>query len=119
IQFTIKYAAEVRRSASKRYDLIYPMSLSIARRLNKKGIPLKKMATGITSLRVFENEMTSQGQFKPEFIQFVKKLRGINAWSNEIVRIFRPHCKIYKTRIGIDEELFRPSGRRTSSSTFR
>lgn len=118
IRFTIKYPSEIRINDHNQYDLIYPMSLSIARRLNEKGIPLDRMATGITSLRVFEKQMINKHTFKPEFIQFVKKLRGINAWSDEIVKIFKPHCTIYKTRIGINEQEFKPVYKKRNHATF-
>ncbi|MFS0723253.1 glycosyltransferase family 4 protein [Paenibacillus sp. 1P07SE] len=118
LRFTKKYQSEVRAKDQKRYDLIYPMSLSVARRLHSAGIPMNKMATGITSLRVFENQFATNGEFKPKFLSFVKQLRGINAWSDEIVTIFKPHCKIYKTRIGIREDQFKPMASKKNRDIF-
>lgn len=118
IRLYLKYQSDVKASDQNRYDLIYPMSLSIARRLHAAGIPLQQMATGITSLRVFEKQMINKQRFNSDFLSFVRKLRGINAWSDEIVQTFKPHCPIYKTRIGINEELFKPDSKRRSSNKF-
>lgn len=118
IQFSSKYQAEIHASEHNNYDLIYPLSLSIARRLHQKGIPLERMATGITSLRVLEKQIIDKKKFRPDFLDFIKNLRGINAWSDEIVQLFKPHCPIFKTRIGIDESLFRPGEKNNRSSVF-
>lgn len=119
IRLYAKYQDDVKASDQKKYDLIYPMSLSIARRLNEQGIPYHRMAAGITSLRVFEKQMINRTTFKPEFLATIKQLRGINAWSDEIVRTFQPHCPIFKTRIGIDEQQFKPADKAKSSTVFR
>ncbi|MGM1048172.1 MAG: glycosyltransferase family 4 protein [Bacillota bacterium] len=116
IRFYLKYQSEVKASDQNKYDLIYPLSLSIARKLNKTGIPFNKMATGITSIRVYEKQMIDKNNFKPEFLKLIKELRGINAWSDEIVQTFKPHTPIYKTRIGIDTDLFKPGKRRKKES---
>ncbi|GBF78196.1 hypothetical protein PA598K_06807 [Paenibacillus sp. 598K] len=113
-----KYQPQVHADDQKRYDLIYPMSLSIARRLHRAGIPLHKMATGITSLRIFEKKKLSGGGFDAEFLSFIRQLRGINAWSDEIVNSFKPYCSIAKTRIGIREDRFRPALRRRAGGMF-
>jgi glycosyltransferase involved in cell wall biosynthesis len=118
IQFASKYVSDVKKNDQYDYDLIYPMSLSIARKLNVKGIPLGRMATGVTSLRIFEKQMVNKQTFKPEFIRFVKELRGINAWSDEIVNIFKSHYRIYKTRIGINERLFKVDYSKRNRSIF-
>jgi len=115
IRFYLKYLPEVTAKDQNKYDLIYPLSLSVARRLNEQGIPMSRMATGITSIRVYEKKMIGKRKFRPDFLQFVKSLRGINAWSDEIVRTFKPHCRIYKTRIGIDQNLFKPGDKKKNS----
>lgn len=120
IRFDLKYQCEIKSIDHKNYDLIYPLSLTIARKLNRGGVPFNKMATGITSIRVYEKHMIDKGMFKPEFLQFINKMRGINAWSDEIVRTFKLHTPIFKTRIGIDTNVFKPRRRRKQDSdTFK
>ncbi len=115
IDFSMMYRPEVKASDKSRYDIIYPMSLSIARKLNAAGIPYSRMATGITSIP--HRRMKNQ-RLNSEFVRFVKRFRGINAWSDEIVNIFKPHCKIYKTRVGIDHNSFKPKSTPKKNSVF-
>ncbi len=110
IKIDLKYRNSVKKSDQYHYDLIYPMSLPIAKKLQKINIPYNKMATGITSKRVFEKQMTNQKKgFKTKFLALLKQFRGINTASDEIVNIFKPHFFIYKTRVGINEKKFLPS----------
>ncbi|MDQ0300699.1 glycosyltransferase involved in cell wall biosynthesis [Salibacterium salarium] len=108
VKFSMKYAKEVTKNDLNYYDIIYPMSPTIARRLNNTGIPYHKMATSITSVRLYENQMINNRKFKDSFLHHLQSYRGINAWSNEIINTFKPHHPIYKTRIGINHKLFKP-----------
>ncbi|RSL28965.1 glycosyltransferase [Salibacterium salarium] len=114
VNFSMKYAKEVSLTDVNRYDVIYPMSPTIARRLNKTGIPYHKMATGITSVRLYENQLIGGKKFKDSFLHHIKSYRGINAWSNGIIDTFKPHCDIYKTRIGINHKLFKPGTKKNN-----
>jgi glycosyltransferase involved in cell wall biosynthesis len=115
IDFSMKYRPEVKASDKSRYDIIYPMSLSIARKLNDAGIPYSRMAAGITSI---PHRKMRHHRLNREFVRFVKRFRGINAWSDEIVDIFKPHCKIYKTRVGIDHHTFKPRSTPKKNGVF-
>ena len=114
VKVDLKYLKNVTKKDANNYDIIYPMSLSIARELKKIGIPQNKMATGITSVRVYEKQKINNNIFKRSFIENLKKFRGINAWSDEIINTFKPHCSIYKTRIGINHKLFKPGIRKNN-----
>ena len=118
IRFDLKYLPDVTAGDCRKYDLVYPMSLSIARKLNDAGVALNKMAAGVTSVRVFEKQLDENRRFKPEFARFVRQLRGVNAWSDEIVRLFRPRFRMFKTRIGIDHRLFSPAPKRKRNRVF-
>ncbi|MFS0723252.1 glycosyltransferase family 4 protein [Paenibacillus sp. 1P07SE] len=120
IRCEIKYFDQITTEDQDKYDLIYPMTLGGAEILHEqKKIPLAKMAAGITSLRSLEPHMLDEKRFKPDFIRFVKSLRGINTASDEIVELFEGQCKIYKTRVGIDPLVFKPSVKRNPKQTFR
>jgi glycosyltransferase involved in cell wall biosynthesis len=120
ISLDLKYLRNVSSKDQHAYDIIYPMTLEGAKILYKEqGIPLNKMATGITSLRSIEKYRNDSNKFDPNFIRFVNKLRGINTASNEIVCLFRPHCSIDKTRVGIHETVFKPGQTRDGKQTFR
>jgi glycosyltransferase involved in cell wall biosynthesis len=117
IQFELKYLPVVKSEDQHNYDLLYPMSISIAKKLNMLGIPYNKMASALTSKRVFEKQLLKQ-ESKIKFIKFLNSLRGINAWSDEIINIFKPDCQIYKTRIGINQHLFKPASNRKQNDKF-
>lgn len=120
IIFELKYLKDIKNEDQFSYDLIYPMTLDGARILHEKaGIPLKKMATGITSLRSIECYRLDGHKFNPDFIRFVKKLRGINTASDEIVRLFENQCTIYKTRVGINEAVFKPGSKQRAHKPFK
>ncbi|MFC4807985.1 glycosyltransferase family 4 protein [Paenibacillus sp. GCM10023250] len=108
IQFEINYYSNVTAADQARFDLIYPMTVSIAQRLHKIGIPLEKMATGITSLVPYEAQLAS-GRLPGEFLRLLRMMRGVNTYSNEIVRLFKPYFPLRKTRVGIDTALFKPA----------
>ncbi|MBU9713318.1 glycosyltransferase family 4 protein [Evansella tamaricis] len=108
IQIDVIYLQDVTYENTKEYDLLYPMSLTIVNKLNKSGIPLNRMATGITSERVFTSKMVD-GKIKQGFINKLHSLRGVNAWSDKIIKNFKPQYEISKTRIGIDEKKFKPA----------
>jgi glycosyltransferase involved in cell wall biosynthesis len=120
IRFDLKYLRNISSRDQHSYDMIYPMTLEGAKILYKEqGIPLNKMATGITSLRSIEKYRIDSHNFDPSFIRFINKLRGINTASNEIVSLFRPLCSIYKTRVGIHEAVFKPGQTRDRKRKFR
>ncbi|MBU5350632.1 glycosyltransferase family 4 protein [Paenibacillus lautus] len=108
IQYQLKYFPQVTLSDSDRYDLIYAMSLDIARKIHKLGVPLNKIAAGITSRRIFEKHMTDQKKFKPEFITFIRELRGVNSASSEFIHAFQHIRTVHKTPVGVNEKLFTP-----------
>ena len=119
IRFTVRYQHDVSPADHTKYDLVYPMSITIAWKLHKAGMPAHKMAAGITSLDCVSRYIRPGRRIAPELLSFIHSMRGINAWSDEIVTLFKPHCRIYKTRIGIDETLFRPaSARRRTREPF-
>ena len=70
----------------------------------RKAFPFIVWLPRLHRFASFENYRTNDG-FDPDFLAFIKQLRGINTWSREIVDIFKKHCPIYFTRIGIDEKL--------------
>ncbi|QHT62173.1 glycosyltransferase family 4 protein [Paenibacillus lycopersici] len=114
ILFETNYYDKVTPADQARFDLIYPMSVSIAERLYKAGIPLERMATGITSLVPYEPYLANKS-LPRGFMQFIRRLRGVNTYSDEIVRLFNPYFPLYKTRVGIDTARFKPaSGSRDS-----
>jgi len=116
LRLDLKYLRQIRPEDLKHYDLIYPMTLEGAEILHRTAsIPLNRMAAGVTSIRSVAKHMTGSGKFKPEFLRFVKQLRGINTASNEIVALFASHVDIRKTRVGIDASVFRPPKRPRSS----
>lgn len=110
-ELDIRYLRQVRKCDGRRYDLIYTMTLDGARILNREaGIPLARMAAGITSLRSLSRyRKGGDGELLPPFVQLVSRLRGINTASDEFVRLLEPHCRIYKTRVGVDTRRFRPA----------
>ncbi|MFC4807986.1 glycosyltransferase family 4 protein [Paenibacillus sp. GCM10023250] len=108
IHFEIGYVSNVTAADQDRYDLTYPMTVSIAQRLHRIGIPLQNMATGITSLIPYETHLAS-GHFPSEFIRFIQQLRGVNTCSQEIVRRFKPYFPLHRTRTGIDTARFKPA----------
>lgn len=116
LRLDLKYLRQIRPEDRHKYDLIYPMTLEGAEILHRTAhIPWNKMAAGVTSLRSLAKHRNSKGKFKPEFLRFVKRLRGINTASNEIVALFAPHVDIRKTRVGIDASVFKPAKRPRSS----
>lgn len=116
LRFTVRYQHDVAPADHAAYDLVYPMSITIAWRLHKAGMPAHRMAAGVTSLDCVSRYIGPGRRIAPELLAFINKLRGINAWSDEIVSLFKPHCRIYKTRIGIDETLFRPAAVRRAGT---
>ncbi|MDO7907631.1 glycosyltransferase family 4 protein [Paenibacillus sp. JX-17] len=108
ITLTTDYYSNVTAADQADYDLIYPMGLSIAKRLYQTGIPLENMATAITSLVPYESHLAS-GTMPVGFMQFIRRLRGVNTYSDEIVRLFKPHFPLIKTRVGIDTAQFKPA----------
>ncbi|MGM1048171.1 MAG: glycosyltransferase family 4 protein [Bacillota bacterium] len=120
IKFELKYLREIKNKDQFSYDLIYPMTLDGAKILNKEaGIPLNMMAAGITSLRSIEKYRIDVQKFDPKFIRLSKKLRGLNTASDEIVDLFTNQCKVYKTRVGINESLFKPDKKKKENKTFQ
>ncbi|MBU9713311.1 glycosyltransferase family 4 protein [Evansella tamaricis] len=117
IELYLKYAGQVKETDQFEYDLIYPMSLSIAKKIKKLKIPFHKMATGITSLRVFEKHVNNH-EINKNFIDFLKSFRGINTASNQIQNIFKPYLSIHKTRVGINENLFKPNPKQGKNYSF-
>jgi Glycosyltransferase len=119
IRFRLKYLREVEPKDRYEYDLIYPLTLDGAKILkNRSGIPYRKMAAGITSLRSIESYRKEGGRFDSDFIKFIKSLRGVNTASDEIVRLFDKQCKVHKTRVGIDDKLFKPASSPPRNKTF-
>ena len=113
-ELDIRYLRKVRKADKRKYDLIYPMTLDGARILHREaGIPLERMAAGITSLRSLNRYRTGEnGKFRPSFLDLVKRLRGVNTASDEFVRLLRPYCRIYKTRVGVNIQNFQPGQKR-------
>lgn len=109
LQFDLKYLEEVTAKDMDQYDLIYAMSVWIATNLYKKGIPLNKLAAGITSMRQFNRHMINEHTFKEDFLYFFNNLRGVNTVSDEFVQKFIRYRYIHKTRVGINENIFKPS----------
>ncbi|MFC5650751.1 glycosyltransferase family 4 protein [Paenibacillus solisilvae] len=118
IRFEINYYSNVTAADQAGFDLIYPMTVSIAQRLYKVGIPMEKMATGITSLVPYEPHLAS-GRFPGEFMRFIQQLRGVNTYSDEIVRLFTPYFPLRRTRVGIDTALFKPASGIRADNSFR
>lgn len=118
LQFDIKYYKQVTKKDINQYDLIYAMSVGHALGLHQKGIPVNKMAAGLTSVRQFKRHMTSKGTYKTDFITFFRGLRGVNSLSDELFQLFTPHRRIYHTKVGIDENFFQPSEYPISKSSF-
>lgn len=56
IRYQLKYFPQVTLNDSAHYDLIYAMSLDIARKTHRLGVPLDKIAAGITSRQIFEKK---------------------------------------------------------------
>ncbi|SDI86488.1 glycosyltransferase family 4 protein [Natribacillus halophilus] len=109
IRLHLKYVNKVKTSDQHHYDLIYPMSVNIAKKLNEEtGIPREKMAVGITSLRVIDKYSVS----------FLKSFRGLNTASDEITRMLQSRLPIYKTRVGINEQLFKPATGKKETGPF-
>lgn len=108
LTFDLKYRNQVTLSDRDQFDIIYAMSLDIAIKIRKEGIPLKKIAAGITSRRIFEKHMTAKQSFNNNFINLIKGLRGVNTASDEFSNVFKDYRPIYKTRIGVDENFFIP-----------
>ncbi|ANS76817.1 hypothetical protein AWM70_21355 [Paenibacillus yonginensis] len=115
IQFEIDYYSNVTAAHTAKYDLIYPMAVSIAQRLHQAGIPLEKMATGISSLVPYESYLAS-GRFPGELLRFIRSMRGVNTYSEEIIRLFKPYLPVRRTRVGIDTALFKPAASRKNNS---
>ncbi|MBU9713313.1 glycosyltransferase family 4 protein [Evansella tamaricis] len=111
------YRDEIDIRKLAQYDLLYPMSISLGKWLHKKGIPYQDMASAITSVRVYEKYWTDKG-LNNDFLDFICRFRGINAWSEEITNTFSPYIPIYKTRIGINSELFTTSKNHTKNKLF-
>jgi len=118
IRLRVNYYANITAADQYEADLLYPLSVSIAQRLYKMGIPLKKMATGITSLVQYEQSLAS-GNLPYGFLRFIRQLRGINTYSDEIVRLFGPYFPVHKTRVGIDVDLFKPRSGNRPDAAFR
>ncbi len=60
IKFDLKYREEINFNTLNKYDLIYPMSTSLAQWLYNKGVPLDRMAAAITSVRVYKKYLTKE-----------------------------------------------------------
>lgn len=119
IQFELKYLHDIRKKDQDAYDLIYPMTLDGAKILHQRAdIRYSSMAAGITSLRSIEGYRMDRHSFDPRFIRFLRRLRGINTASDEICRLFDKQLPIYKTRVGIDEVLFKPKRSRRPNKQF-
>ncbi|WP_080873940.1 glycosyltransferase family 4 protein [Oceanobacillus timonensis] len=115
VQFKLKYVNKVKTADQFAYDVIYPMSINIAKKLHEKtGIPYKQMATGITSVRVMEKYMLEGKKIPP----FIHEFRGINTASDEIVQQFKDELSIFKTRVGINEKQFKPSTTKKNTEEF-
>ncbi|WP_054707054.1 hypothetical protein [Bacillus sp. JCM 19041] len=119
IQLELKYVNQVKAGDKARYDLIYPMSINIAKKMNRQtGIPYNKMATGITSIRIIDNH-TGKETDKTDFIGFLKSFRGVNTASDEIQTKLKPYISIAKTKVGINEQLFKPPHRKKENDRFK
>ncbi|MFB4474384.1 glycosyltransferase family 4 protein [Oceanobacillus caeni] len=118
LQFDLEYRDKVTAKVKDQYDIIYAMSVGMAKTLHQKGIPLNKLAAGITSLRQFNRYKINKGTYSKEFLDFFTKLRGVNAFSDECVQEFNKYRPIYKTRVGINKDLFKPSAANRSQKTF-
>ncbi|HHY21663.1 MAG TPA: glycosyltransferase family 4 protein [Bacilli bacterium] len=118
IHFDLKYYHYVTANDQHKYDLIYAMSVGIAKTLYERGIPLNKLAAGITSMRQFNRYRLNKLTFNQEFMHFFTNLRGVNAASDEFVHKFSKFRPIHKTRVGIDATLFSPAKRKISNSIF-
>lgn len=118
LQFDLKYYNEVTAKDNDQYDLIYAMSVWIATKLHQKGIPLNKLAAGITSMRQFNGHMINEHTFRKDFLNFFRNLRGVNTASDEFVQKFTRYRYIHKTRVGINENLFKPSIAHTHRTIF-
>ncbi|ALA52357.1 glycosyltransferase family 4 protein [Shouchella clausii] len=119
IEVELKYVKKVMADDKNRYDLIYPMSINIAKKLHKRtAIPYNKMATGITSIRIIDNH-TNNHSDETNFVRFLKGFRGINTSSEEIKDRLTPYIPIAKTRVGIDETLFKPLQKRNENERFK
>ena len=111
ISFDLKYKYEVTEADFEKYQLIYAMSLDIAKKLNGNGIPQQYIAVGITSLRQLDKYRNETG-FNKEFLDYLKKFRGLNTSSKEIKNLLgASNCEVNFTRVGIDESLFKPSNK--------
>ncbi|QDI92865.1 glycosyltransferase [Salicibibacter halophilus] len=109
IQLEMKYVNRVKGSDRYQYDVIYPMSVNIAKKLHEKtNIPYKQMATGITSLRVLD-------KYNVDFLQL---FRGLNTASNEIVDMLKGHVHTNKTRVGVDPRHFKPAESKKKKRPF-
>ncbi|QQK76966.1 glycosyltransferase family 4 protein [Salicibibacter cibarius] len=118
LQFDLKYRDQLTAKDNDQYDIIYAMSVLIAKSLHQKGIPVNKLAAGITSSRQFNRYKVNKDTYKKEFLDFFTNLRGVNTVSNEFVQQFNKYRPIYKTRTGINENLFKPSTDNTRQPTF-
>ncbi|GIN15393.1 hypothetical protein J32TS2_07490 [Shouchella clausii] len=119
INLHLKYVNQVKAGDRSRYDLFYPMSVNIARKLHKlTTIPYDQMATGMTSIRILDNHMKNDGD-KKAFIQFLKKFRGLNTGSDEIATLLRSLVPIKKTRVGINEKQFKPPVPKKQNDRFK
>ncbi|MBY7142196.1 glycosyltransferase family 4 protein [Virgibacillus sp. NKC19-3] len=115
IQFELKYVNKVKTADQFAFDIIYPMSINIAKKLHERtGIPYKRMATGITSVRVMEKYMLEGSKIPP----FIHAFRGINTASDEIIQQFKNELSIYKTRVGINEKQFKPRATKKGTDEF-
>lgn len=56
--------------------------------------------------------MTDQKKFKPEFITFIRKLRGVNSASSEFIKAFENIRTVHKTPVGVNEKLFVPGAKK-------
>lgn len=119
IRFDLKYYRDVMASDHIHYDLVYAMSVGIAKTLYERGVPLNKLAAGITSMRQFKKYRINKNELvDKDFLNFFTQLRGVNTASDEFEKIFREFRPIYKTRVGIDATLFSPAKFAHRSSTF-
>lgn len=119
IRFDLKYYRDVTASDHIHYDLVYAMSVGIAKTLYERGIPLHKLAAGITSMRQFRKYRINKNEIlDKEFLNFFTHLRGVNTASDEFKKLFEAFRPIHKTRVGINATLFSPANFTRRGSDF-
>ncbi|WAA08596.1 glycosyltransferase [Fervidibacillus albus] len=118
VQLDLKYQNQVKMEDINRYDIIYPMAVIMAHSLYHKGIPLNKLAAGITSERQFRFFLNKNHQFTDKFSTFFKGLRAVNTASDEFVERYSHYRPIHKTRVGVNTHLFKPTTHRKENDHF-